>query len=167
MNRTEALTEVLNDVTRPERERAIARAALDAVRVSASSVPVSELLQELLLASDKPLHMVPYFEVHSFCSAHGWQSQSVLELFERWRDVYCETQAGRGDVERIASCIRNHDFEDWGHALELWKDSGWKASNRLIDVLERIAGNRGGVHTGEVVGQARQYLDELKRRTAP
>lgn len=167
MNRTEALTEVLNDVTRPERERAIARAALDAAKVNASSVSASELLQELLLATNKPLPMIPYFEVHSFCTARGWQSPSVRELFDQWRDVYFETQAGHGDVERIASYIRNHDLEEWGHALEIWKVSAWKASGRLLDVLERITANQGGVHTAEVVENAQQFLTELKRRALP
>src|SRR6266403_1149417 len=119
MNRTEALTEVLNDVTRPERDRAIARAALDGASVNPTSVPASDLLQELLLASNKPLHLMPYFEVHSFCSARGWQLQSVRQLFDQWRDAYFEAQAGRRDVERIAEYLRNHDLEDWGHALEI------------------------------------------------
>jgi hypothetical protein len=167
MNRTEALTEVLHDVTRPESERAIARAALNAANVNATSVPTSDLLQELLLASNKPLQLIPYFEVHAFCTARGWQSQSVRELFDRWRDAYFETQAGRRDAERIAEYIGNHDYEELGHALELWKDSGWKASDRLIDVLERIAANRGGVHAEDAMEQARQFLNELKRRTAP
>src|SRR5258708_5158920 len=100
MNRTEALREVLHDVTRPESERAIARAALNAANVNATSAPAADLLQELLSASNKPLPLIPYFEVHAFCSAHGWQSQSVRELFDRWRDAYFLTQAGRKDAER-------------------------------------------------------------------
>src|SRR5258708_25459625 len=134
MNRTEALREVLHDVTRSEKERAIARAALNAANVNATSVPASDLLQELLLASNKPLQLIPYFEVHSFCTARGWQSQSVRELFDRWRDAFFETQAGRADAERIAEYLRQHDMDELGHTLEVWKDSRWTASERVIDV---------------------------------
>jgi hypothetical protein len=166
MDRTEALTAVLHDVTRPESERAIARAALDAANVDATTAPASDLLQELLVASNKPLPLIPYFEVHSFCTARGWQSQSVQELFDRWRDAHFQAQTGRNDAERIAEYLRDHDMNEMGYALEQWKDSGWKASGRLIDVLERITANRGGVHTTEAVEHAQQFLTELKRRAS-
>jgi hypothetical protein len=166
MDRTEALTEVLNDVTRPESERAVARAALNAANVNATSAPAADLLQELLLASNKPLHLIPYFEVHSFCAARGWQSQSIQELFARWRDAYFLTGAGRKDAQRIAEYLRNHDLDEMGYALELWKDSGFKDSHKLIDALERIAANNGGVHRAEVAEQACQFFSELKRRAS-
>src|SRR5258708_33519318 len=146
MNRTEALTEVLHDVTRSEKERAIARAALNAANVNATSVPASDLLQELLLASNKPLQLIPYFEVHSFCSARGWQSHSVQELFGRWRDAYFLTQAGHKDVERTAEDLRDHDLDEMGYALQLWNDSCWKANHSLTEVLNLISANGSGGH---------------------
>jgi hypothetical protein len=167
MNRTEALTEVLHDVTRPESDRAIARAALNAANANATSAPASDLLQELLVASNKPLSLIPYFEVHAFCTARGWQAPSVQELFDRWRDAHFLTQAGRKDAERIAEYLRDHDLDELGYALELWKDSAFKDSSKLTDTLQRITANRGSIHATEAAEQAGQFLDELKRRTPP
>ncbi len=165
MEKIDALKAVLSDPSRSQREKEIAAAALKA-NVNASA-PTSDLLQELLLASNKPLPLIPYFEVHAFCSTRGWQSHSVQELFDRWRDAYFQTQHGRQNAARIAEYVRKHDIEEWGYALEQWKDSGWKASERLIDVLERITANCGGIHAGEVVEHAQEFLIEMKRRTAP
>lgn len=170
MNRTEteALTEVLNDVTRPERDRAIARAALDAAKVDAPALSAIELLQELLVASNKPLPLIPYHDVHSFCTARGWQSPSVRDLFDRWRDAYFLTRAGRRDVERIAEYLREHDLDQFGAALEMWRESEFKSADRLIRALEVIATSpeHGSYHDGATVDGCKQFLAEMRRRTA-
>jgi hypothetical protein len=167
MNRIEALTEVLNDVTRPESERAIARAALDAARVNATSAPTSDLLQELLLASNKPLPLIPYFEVHSFLSTRGW-SKAAREVYDLWLDAYFTTDNGRQDAERIAGYLRKHDLNEFGAALEMWRDSGFKSADRLMRALEVIASSpeRGSYHDRATVEECKQFLAEMRRRTA-
>src|SRR5258707_1381615 len=103
-----------------------------------------------------------YQEIHNFCSERDWRK--TRGVFDHWLDAYFKTESGRADAERIAEYLRQHDMDEMSYALEQWRDSGWKAGGRM---LERIAANRGGCHTAAVVEHARQYLSELKRRTAP
>jgi hypothetical protein len=161
MEKIEALEAVLTDPTRSARDKEIARTALDATQAHATDSAVSELL----LSVGKPLVQVGYHEIHKFCSERGWRK--ARGVFDHWLDTYFKTENGRADAERIAGYLRQHDMDEWAYALELWKDSGFKDSHKLTDILQRIAANQGGVHTAEVVEQARQFLDELKRRTAP
>jgi hypothetical protein len=161
MEKIDALSQVLQDPTRSARDKEIALAALDVTHARATDAAVSELL----LSVGKPLVQVGYHEIHTYCSERGWRK--TRGVFDQWLEAYFKTESGHADADRIAGYLRQHDLDEWAYALEQWKDSGWKASDRLIDVLERIAANRGGVHAEDAVEQARQFLTELKRRTAP
>jgi hypothetical protein len=160
MEKIDALEAVLTDPTRSERDKTIARAALDRAQANVTDAAVSELLLQL----NKPLTQTGYHEIYAFCGAQGWPK--ARPLYDLWLNAYFTTECGRKDAERIAEYLRDHDINEMGYALEQWKDSGWKASGRLIDVLERIAANRGTVHTTEAVEQAQQFLTELKRRAS-
>jgi hypothetical protein len=162
MNRTEALTEVLRDPTRSEKDRDIARAALDAAHADRPDPTLSELLQ----VTGKPLQQITYHEVHAFCSARGWPR--MRDLYDRWLDAYWATERGRKDAERIAGYLRQHDLDEWGAGLRDWKKSNFKRSDRLIRALEVIADspNRGNYHDPEIVSGASKFLAEMKRRTS-
>jgi len=160
MNRTEALTEVLRDPTRSAKDRDIAARALQ-IESAATDATLTELLQ----TTGKPLERITYHDAHAFCSARGWSPQS-RELFDRWLfDGYFKTDRGRKDVERAARYLVDADMNEWGYALEVWKDSGFKDCGKLVGVLERIAD--ASCHVPESVEHARQFLTELRRRTAP
>ncbi len=162
MEKIDALSLVIQDPTRSQRDKDIARAALDKAQASATD---SSSVSELLLFADKPLAQIAYDDVHNFCSQRGWHRSRGI--YDEWLHAHFNTDAGHTELQRAAEYLRKHDIEEWGYALEQWKDSGWKASERLIDVLERITANRGGVHAGEVVEHAQQFLMEMKGRTAP
>jgi hypothetical protein len=129
-----------------------------------SGDPGTVMEAELLQSAAKPdLASVSYFDVHAFCTGRGWVK--THGLYDRWLEAYFGTENGRKDAQRITDYMRENDMDEWGHALQEWQGSGWRSTARLIDVLERIAGNWGGCHSEEVVGHATKFLAEMKRRT--
>jgi hypothetical protein len=163
MEKIEALEAVLADPTRSERDKDIARAALDKTQASVTDAAMSELLLQL----NKPLTQISYHEIYAFCGAHGWPK--TRPLYDLWLNAYFTTESGRKDAERIAGYLRQHDIGEFGAALEMWRDGGFKSADRLIRALEVIASSpeRGNYHDGATVKACKQFLEEMQRGTAP
>jgi hypothetical protein len=158
MGRMEALSAVLNDPARSQRDKDIAQAALDKAQVSATEPAVNELLQTM----GRPLDKITYHEVHAFCSSRGWPK--MREVYDRWLDAHFQTENGQKYAQRIHRYLVDADMNEWGYALELWKDSGFKDCEKLVSVLARIAD--ASYHAPETVEHAQAFLAEMKRRTA-
>jgi len=160
MEKIDALSQVLQDPTRSQRDKDIARAALDRARANVTDAAMSELLLQL----DKPLTQTSYYEIHAFCGARGWPK--TRPLYDLWLNAYFTTENGRQDALRIAEYLRKHDLDEWGYAADEWRDSGFKSTTRLIGVLERITDSpdRGNYHLRETVEMCRELLADMRRR---
>jgi hypothetical protein len=162
MNRTEALTEVLRDPTRSEKERDVARAALARTHADATDAARNELLQ----LSSKPLPEIAYHDIHTFCSERGWRN--TRDVYEQWLQARFNTDSGRPDLLRAAEYLRAHDLNEWDGGLRDWRDSGFKSAARLISALEVIASSpeRGNYHDRATVEACKQFLAEIQRGSA-
>ncbi len=162
MEKIEALETVLRDPSRSERDRAVARAALNAAQTRATDSAVSDLL----LIADKPLGQIAYHAVHSFCSGRGWRN--TRDVYEQWLQARFNTDYGRADLQRAGEYLRSHDLTEFDAGLRDWKQSAFKSTDRLIRALEVIVSSpeRGNYHDAASVDECKRFLAEMRRRTA-
>jgi hypothetical protein len=148
--------QVLNDPASTPQEKELARQKI-------GSDPV-QLEAELTAALGKPLMAVDYLDVHTYCTARGWNHARAL--FDKWLTSHFRTAVGRRDLARAVEYLRQSDFEEWDSAMIQWRESEWKPPQRLIAILELIADsvNRGNYHDAETVENASQFLAALQRR---
>jgi hypothetical protein len=159
MDKLEALQAVLNDPSRSEGERRVARQALD--KLGAGGVLEQEVLSETRKAR---LADVDYGEIQRFCSSRDFRKPGVQRLFDRWLETYLtDTKEGTEQANRMAGHLRAHDFGELKGALQDWKDSDWKSCKRLTAAYERIVAGTSH-HSQETVDQANEFLTELRRR---
>jgi hypothetical protein len=154
----EALQRIIDDPNRSAEDKNIAREALNRI-----NDPVAILEGELLQSIRKPsLGEVEHYDLYLFCASHKF-SKAAKALWDRWLFV---SPIGRKGVEKTAEYLREHDFEQWNGAALQWKESNWKDSERLIQVLQRIVDSPklGNYHAEEMVEGARRYLTEVRRR---
>jgi hypothetical protein len=159
MSDIEALQRIIDDPNRCAEDKNIASEALNRI-----NDPVALLEAELIQSARKSdLASVEYHDIYSFCATHGF-SVPAHELFDKWLFV---SPVGREGIKKAADSLRQHDFEAWEGAAREWKDSGWKSSERLIAVLQRIADTPrfGNYHCEEVVEGANKFLAEVQRRS--
>ena len=163
MEKIDALSQVLQDPTRSARDKEIARTALNATQARATD----SALNELLLIADKPLGQIGYHAIHQFCSERGWRN--TRDVYEQWLRARFNTDSGRADLQRAAEYLRSHDLTELDAGLRDWKSSQFKSADRLIRALEVIATSpeRGNYHDSPTVEECKQFLAEMRRRTAP
>src|SRR5713101_1214184 len=100
LEKIDALALVIQDPTRSQRDKDIARAALDKAQASATDSSVSELL----LFADKPLAQIAYHDVHNFCSQRGWRRSRGI--YDEWLHAHFNTDAGHAELQRAAEYLR-------------------------------------------------------------
>ncbi len=163
MEKIEALEAVLRDPSRSEKDRAVARTALNATQARATGSAV----KELLLLADKPLTQIAYHDVHNFCSQRGWRN--TRDVYEQWLQARFSTDTGRADLQRAAEYLRSHDLTEWDAGLRDWKSSQFKSADRLIRALEVIASSpeHGNYHDETTADECKQFLAEIRRRMEP
>src|SRR5882762_3493565 len=106
MEKIDPLSQVLQDPTRSQRDKDIARTALKATQTRVTDSAVSELL----LIADKPLAQIAYHDVHKFCSERGWRN--TRDVYEQWLRARFNTDYGRPDLHRAAEYLRSHDLAE-------------------------------------------------------
>ena len=152
------LEQIIADPASTAKEQAKAREQIAALGVTDE---VEELLR---YAGKASLEQVEDLQVFRYCNERrSREGRWPHALYDKWLAAYFTTAEGSEQLAEIASRIRACDFEQWKNAADEWRDSGWKDTRRLIEVLDRIVADPVGVHGAETRAGAGRCVEFLKR----